>query len=60
VAKDEEVKNKKRGDEGRCNEIVIAIVYAAMNSALKNSEMYSAILFDEILMLIPFLYAYAS
>ena len=60
VAKVEEVKNKKIGAEGRCNEIVMAIVYAAMKSALKNSEMYSAILFNEILMLMPFLYTCAS
>lgn len=55
VAKAEEVKNKKIGDEGRWYEIVIAIVYVAMKSALKNNEMYSATLFDETLMLVTFL-----
>ena len=44
VANVEEVKNKKIGDEGRWNEIVIAIVYAAIKRALNNNEMYSAIL----------------
>jgi hypothetical protein len=55
VAKVEEVKNRKIGDEGRWNEIVIAIVYAAMKSALKYSEIYSAILSDETLMVVTFL-----
>jgi hypothetical protein len=55
VAKVEEVKNRKIGDEGRWNEIVIAIVYAAMKSALKYSEIYSAILSDEILIVVTFL-----
>ena len=55
VAKVEEVINKMTGAEGRWNEIVIAIVYAAIKRALKNSEMYSATLFDETLIAVTFL-----
>lgn len=55
VTKVEEMANKKRGDEGCWKVMMIAMVYAAMKSALKNSEIYSAILFDEILIMIPLL-----
>ena len=55
VAKVDEVKNKMIGAEGCWNEIVIAIVNAAIKRALKNSEMYSAIFVDETLTAVPFL-----